>query len=77
MKKYEVAIIYNRKGDVIGCLKCKMVDENEYKDLVSKTQKTLESQELEKINTLKYVEELSKSVNDLKKEIKHLKGEEQ
>lgn len=76
MKKYEVAILVDKKGNTIGALKCKMCDEKEYKDLVSKTQKTLESQELERINTLKYVEELSKSVNDLKKEIKHLKGEE-
>lgn len=76
MKKYEVAIICDKNGEIIGCLKCKLVSESEYKELVKKTQKTLERKAREDRELKLAIENTNKTVNELAREIRVLKGEE-
>ena len=74
--KVEVAIIYDRYGTEIGCLKCKMVNEGEYHNLVDKTIKHLQEEHEKELALAKCIEELNAEVVKLKEEIKLLKGEE-
>ena len=75
MKK-EVAIIMNTEGEIIGCFKCKMVDEQEYAELHDKTLEIMNTKD-EKVSELKLnIRELKDEIDNLKREIKTLKGEE-
>ena len=76
MKKYEVAVLYDTQGKVIGALKVKMVDDNEFKQLQQSTEETLEKEKLEKQILYKQIGFLQEEINALKHEIKVLKGEE-
>lgn len=75
MKQYEVAVIVDENGEVIGALKCKMVDEKEYANIMSENARTLAKEKLEKKNLYKTIGFLQEEINDLKHEIKVLKGE--
>lgn len=76
MKKYEVAIILDTNGNVVGALKCKMVDEKEYKELINKAAETnaLKEQRIKDLELA--LNNTDKSIQDLAKEIRVLKGEE-
>ena len=76
MKKYEVAILVDKKGNTIGALKCKMCDEKEYKELISKTALVLSSKDKQIEDLTNQVGALSKSIGELLHEIRVLKGEE-
>lgn len=76
MKKYEVAIICDKNGEIIGCLKCKLVSESEYKELVKKTQKTLERKAKEDRELKLTLDNTDKAIQELVREIRVLKGEE-
>ena len=76
MKKYEVAIILDTNGNVVGALKCKMVDEKEYKELINKAAETnaLKEQRIKDLELA--LNNTDKSIQYLAKEIRVLKGEE-
>ena len=76
MKKYEVAIILDTNGKVVGALKCKMVDEKEYKELINRSAETnaLKEQRIKDLELA--LNNTDKSIQDLAKEIRVLKGEE-
>ena len=75
MKKFEVAVIVDKNGNIIGAFKCKMCDEKEYKELMAKTQLTLDNKDMQ-INKLKEeIKEQNKVIDDLVGDIKLLKGE--
>lgn len=76
MKKYEVAIILDTNGNVVGALKCKMVDEKEYKELINKAAETnaLKEQRIKDLELA--LNNTGKSIQELAKEIRVLKGEE-
>lgn len=75
MKK-EVALILNDKEEPIGCFKCALVSEKEYKDLCKKTYKLYESKDLEISNMKQEIVLLNNHIDRLEKEIRVLKGEE-
>lgn len=76
MKKYEVAIILDTNGNIVGALKCKMVDEKEYKELINRSAET-NSLKDRKIRELEQaISNLDKSLNNLAKDVRELKGEE-
>ena len=77
MKKYEVAIILDTNGNVVGALKCKMVDEKEYKELINKAAETnaLKEQRIKDLELA--LKNTDKSIQYLAKEIRVLKGEEE
>lgn len=70
MVKKEIAV-----GNGIA-LVCKMVDDKEYADIMSENARTLAKEKLEKQNLYKTISFLQEEINDLKHEIKVLKGEE-
>jgi len=70
MKKYEIAISEN--GIV---LKCKLVSEEEFKQLSKQSQLNLANEEKAKRDLKLKVANLEEQVELLKKEIKLLKGE--
>lgn len=70
MKKYEIAISEN--GIV---LKCKLVSEEEFKQLSKQSQLNLANEEKAKRDLKLKVANLEEQVEILKKEIKLLKGE--
>ena len=76
MKKYEVAIILDTNGNIVGALKCKMVDEKEYKELINKAAETnaLKEQRIKDLELA--LNNTDKSIQELAKEIRVLKGEE-
>ena len=74
--KYEVAVLYDTNGNIVSALKCKVVDENEYNQLIEKTKRYLDSKNSEKKKLEKRIDELKEEINELKKDIKVLKGEE-
>lgn len=76
MKKYEVAIIVDVNGNPIGSLKCKLVDEKQYHELKEKHQNYLQLEEHKKVVLLESIEKLEKQIEELKEEIKVLKGED-
>ena len=71
LKKYEVAISEN--GHVA---KCKMVDECEYRRLQQESEQALAQERFDKQQIINAIRELNKRIEDLEKEIKVLKGEE-
>lgn len=70
MKKYEIAV-----GNGIA-LKCKLVSEKEYNDLLKQNEKTLEQEKVKNELLTNAIEDLKKQLNNIKEEIKLLKGEE-
>lgn len=76
MKKYEVAVLYDTQGKVIGALKVKMVDDNEFKQLQQATEETLENRRLIIEEMQGDICKLNGQIHNLLNEIKVLKGEE-
>ena len=74
--KYEVAVLYDTSGKVIGALKCKMVDEQEYKELIEKAKRNLEIKDHKLLSLKEKLDNAIKDIKELQKEIKVLKGEE-
>jgi len=70
MKQLEVAI---GNGFI---LKCRMVDEEQYKQLLADNDKKLEQERLEKAELKRELNDLKDLIEELKKEIKVLKGED-
>ena len=70
MKQLEVAI---GNGFV---LKCRMVNEEQYKQLLADNDKKLEKERLEKAELKRELNDLKDLIEGLKKEIKVLKGED-
>jgi len=70
MKQLEVAI---GNGFV---LKCRMVSDEEYKKLLADNDKKLEQERLEKADLKRELKDLRDLIEELKKEIKVLKGED-
>lgn len=70
MKQLEVAI---GNGFV---LKCRMVNEEQYKQLLADNDKKLEKERLEKAELKRELNDLKDLIEELKKEIKVLKGED-
>ena len=75
MKKYEVAIVLDTNRKEIGCFRCKLVDENEYKKLSKETEKLLNGKDLQVLELKKEIKELNGIIEKLCSEIKELKGE--
>ena len=71
LKKYEVAISENGV-----CSKCKMVSEEEYKRLQAESEQALAQERFDKQQIINAIRELNKRIEDLEKEIRVLKGEE-
>ena len=70
MKKYEVAV-----GHGIT-LKCRMVDETEYKALKLESEKEINRKEKEIIDLHRQIDNLEIKLSMLEKEISKLKGED-
>lgn len=70
MKKYEVAV-----GNGI-VLKCKMVSDEEYADLLEKNNEKVDLELLEREKLLLAIKKLEEEVINLKHEVSVLKGEE-
>ena len=70
MKQFEVAV-----GNGV-VLKCRMVNEEQYKQLLADNDKKLEQERLEKAELKRELNDLKDLIEDLKKEIKVLKGED-
>lgn len=70
MVKKEIAV-----GNGIA-LVCKMVDDKEYADIMSENARTLAKEKYEKKLLQDSIISLQQQINDLKHEIKVLKGEE-
>ena len=76
MKKFEVAVICDKNGNEIGCLKCKLVDEKDYEKLKLKTRDLLEKKDYSVKDILDSIAKLFDKIETLEHEIKVLKGEE-
>lgn len=75
MKKLEVAIIYDKNGKEIFVAKCKLVSESEYQELCRKSLLNIQAKD-NQINGLKQeLVDLHKNIQELKDEVKFLKGE--
>ena len=74
--KYEIAVLCDTSGKVIGALKCKMVDEKEYKELIEKAKRNLEIKDHKLLTLNQKLENALRDIKELQKEIKVLKGEE-
>lgn len=70
MKQFEVAV-----GNGV-VLKCRMVNEEQYKQLLAENDKKLEQERLEKAELVRRLNFLREELDNLKKEIKVLKGED-
>ena len=70
MKQFEVAI---GNGFV---LKCRMVNEEQYKQLLADNDKKIEKERLEKADLKRELKDLREELENLKKEIKVHKGED-
>ena len=74
--KYEIAVLCDTSGKVVGALKCKMVDEHEYKELIEKAKRNLEIENHKLLTLNQKLENALRDIKTLQKEIKVLKGEE-
>ena len=75
MKKYEVSILRNEYGKVVHVSKCKLVDDKEYKELIKEYNEYVAQEEDSKQALKRDIKHLCEIIDDLKQEIKVLKGE--
>lgn len=71
MKKYEIAL--SEDGTIA---RCRLVSESEFAELTKSSAKIHLNRKEEKLSIFRYIESLQKQIDDLKKEIKVLKGED-
>ena len=74
--KREIAVLCDYDNNVIGALKCKLVDEKDYNDYLARTKTLLQKKDNEIAELRKMIKDTNDLVKTLEHEIKVLKGEE-